>query len=129
MKLFPSPRIPTDKIPECRPHLEKGLHRILFRFSPEDFQEVKAVFNGPHPETGEDLVVAEAPMPEGAPAFDLPAQEQVFAPGVDVEEIAEIAQRLREQAGLGKAPHGVVAQDADGSNGEGVVGKVKDALS
>ena len=37
MKLFPSPRIPTDKIPECRPHIEKGLHRTLFRFSPEDF--------------------------------------------------------------------------------------------
>lgn len=127
MKLFPSPRIPTDKIPECRPHLEKGLHRTLFRFSPEDFMEASAVFNGPHPETGEDLIVAEEPMPEGAPAFDLPAQEQVFAPSVDVEEIAQIAQRLREQAGLGKKPHGVVAQNTNG--GDGVIGKVKDAIS
>jgi hypothetical protein len=24
MKLFPSPRIPTDKIPECQPHIERG---------------------------------------------------------------------------------------------------------
>ena len=24
MKLFPSPRIPTDKIPECQPHIEQG---------------------------------------------------------------------------------------------------------
>src|SRR5579875_2987117 len=113
MKLFPSPRIPTDKIPECQPHIEKGLHRTLFRFSPEDFMEVKAVFNGPHPETGEDLVVADEPSPEGVPAFDLPAQEAVFAPGPAPEEIAEIAARLRESAGLGKKPSGVVAQDLD----------------
>ena len=26
MKLFPSPRIPTDKIPECQPHIERGEH-------------------------------------------------------------------------------------------------------
>jgi len=126
MKLFPSPRIPTDKIPECQPHIERGLHRTLFRFSPEDFIEVKAVFNGPHPETGEDLVVAEEPAPEGAPAFDLPAQEAVFAPGPEPEEIAEIAQRLRESAGLGKGPNGLVAQDLDG---DGVVDRVKNALN
>src|SRR5919199_600532 len=30
MKLFPTPRIPTDKIPECRPHIEQGLHRTLY---------------------------------------------------------------------------------------------------
>src|SRR5579875_1769043 len=113
MKLFPSPRIPTDKIPECKPHIEKGLHRTLFRFSPDDFREVRAVFNGPHPETGEDLIVADEPAPEGAPAFDLPAQEAVFAPGPDPEEIAQIAARLRDQAGLPKEPTGVVAQDLD----------------
>ena len=28
-KLFPSPRIPTDKIPECQPHIKKNLHRTL----------------------------------------------------------------------------------------------------
>jgi len=125
MKLFPTPRIPTDSIPECQPHIKKGLHRTLFRFSPEDFMEVKAVFNGPHPETGEDLVVADEPMPEGAPAFDLPAQEAVFAPGPAPEEIAEIAAKLRDKAGLGKEPHGVVAQDGNG----GVMSKVKESLS
>ena len=28
MKLFPSPRIPTEKIPECRPHIERGAEAI-----------------------------------------------------------------------------------------------------
>ena len=56
MKLFPSPRIPTDKIPECQPHIKRGEHLKLYRFSLSDFEELAAVFNGPHPETGEDLV-------------------------------------------------------------------------
>src|SRR5690348_14468004 len=64
-KLFPSPRIPTEKIPECRPHLEKGLHTKLYRFSTSDYHELAAVWNGKHPETGEDLTVEQGP-PEGA---------------------------------------------------------------
>ena len=61
MKMFPTPRIPTEKIPDCKPYIERGEHR-LYRFSPTDYLELSAVFNGPHPETGEDLVVVdEAP--------------------------------------------------------------------
>jgi len=108
-KLFPSPRIPTDKIPECQPHIKRGEHLKLYRFSPDDFNELAAVFNGPHPETGEDLIVAEEAHPEGAPAHDLPSQPAVFAPGPEPEEIAEIAAQLRKAAGLPKKPTGVVA--------------------
>jgi Mn-containing catalase len=107
-KLFPSPRIPTEKIPECKPHLRRGDHLRLYRFSPEDFRELAAVFNGPHPETGEELEVVES-APEGAPAFDLPAQPAVFAPDYAPEEIAEIAAKLRRDAGLPKEPTGEVA--------------------
>jgi Mn-containing catalase len=114
-KLFPSPRIPTEKIPECQPHIERGEHLKLYRFSPEDFQEISAVFNGTHPETGEDLVVAEEIQPEGFAPFDLPSQPAVFAPGPEPEEIAEIAAQLREAAGLPKKPTGVVANN--GSTG------------
>ena len=99
MKLFPAPYIPTDKIPECRPHIKAGLHKCLYRFSQDDFHELAAVFNGPHPETGEDLVIADEIAPEGAPANDLPPQTAVFAPGPDPEMISEIAARLRKAAG------------------------------
>ena len=68
MKLFPTPRIPTDKIPECQPHIKRGDHLRLYRFSPEDYLELAAVFNGPHPETGEELVVVDE-APEGVPAL------------------------------------------------------------
>ena len=124
MKMFPSPRIPTDKIPECQPHIQRGEHLKLYRFSPGDYKEIAAVFNGPHPETGEDLRIAEEIQPEGAPPFDLPSQPAVFAPAPEPEEIAQIAAKLRQTAGLPKEPTGVVA-----NNGQGVIGKVKDAIS
>jgi Mn-containing catalase len=107
-RLFPAPRIPTEKIPECRPHIERGDHLRLYRFSPEDYRELAAVFNGPHPETGEELTVVDEP-PEGVPANDLPAQPAVFAPDYAPEEIAQIAAKLRKQAGLPKEPTGLVA--------------------
>jgi Mn-containing catalase len=108
-KLFPSPRIPTDKIPECKPHIKRGEHLKLYRWSPNDFQELSAVFNGPHPETGEELEVAEELHPEGALAYDLPPQPAAFAPGPEAGEIEEIAQKLRKAAGLPKEPTGEVA--------------------
>jgi Mn-containing catalase len=99
-KLFPSPRIPTDKIPECRPHIKRGEHLKLYRWSPDDFKELAAVFNGPHPETGEELEVAEELHPEGSVAHDLPAQPAVFSPGPEPGEVEEIAERLRKAAGI-----------------------------
>ena len=106
-KMFPAPRIPTDKIPECRPHIDAGLHKVLFRFSPQDYQELAAVFNGPSPETGEELVVFEE-APEGVPPRDVPPQPAVFAPDYAPEEISEIATKLRRRAGLPKEPTGLV---------------------
>ncbi|MCW3006176.1 MAG: manganese catalase family protein, partial [Solirubrobacterales bacterium] len=50
--------------------------------------------------------------PDGFPPFDLPAQEGVFAPDYAPEEIAEIARKLRVNAGLPDAPTGVVANAA-----------------
>jgi Mn-containing catalase len=108
MKLFPSPRVPTEQIPECRPYLQRGEHRTLYRFSPNDYREIVAVWNGKHPETGEDLIVVDE-IPEGYPWPDAPAQPDAFAPDYAPEEIAEIAQRIRKNAGLPDEPIGEVA--------------------
>jgi Mn-containing catalase len=121
-KLFPTPRIPTSKIPECQPHLEKGEHLKLYRFSPSDYGEIVAVFRGPHPETGEDLEVVDR-APEGHLPQDLPPQEAVFAPDYAPEEIAEIAQRLRKAAGL---PDQVTAKVAEPQS---MIGKVAEKLT
>jgi len=111
-KLFPAPRIPTDKIPESKVHLEQGEHAKLYRFSPDDYKELAAVWKGPHPETGDDLVVIDK-APEGFPPVDLPSEPDAFAPDYAPEEIAEIAKKLRTQAGLPEIPTGVVANDTN----------------
>jgi Mn-containing catalase len=98
-RLFPSPRIPTEKIPESKPHLERNSHLTLYRFTLDDYKEVAAVFKGVHPETGEELRV-EHPPPEGFPWPDAPPEPDVFAPDYAPDEIAEIAQRLRKDAGF-----------------------------
>ena len=109
MKLFPSPRIPTDKIPESKKHMDRGEHLKLYRFSPDDYNELRAVFNGPHPESPTEQLVVVDEAPQGVPAHDLPPQTAVFAPDYAPEEIAEIARKLRVAAGLPKEPSGVVA--------------------
>ena len=126
MKLFPSPRIPTDKIPECQPHIKRGEHLKLYRFSPTDFQETPAVFNGPHPETGEELFVAEEAHPEGAPAFDLPSQPAVFAPGP-----TRTCRRGLGQAPQGRRPAGQADRHRRPGqrNGNGAVKKAKKAVA
>jgi Mn-containing catalase len=123
MKLFPSPRIPTEKIPECQPHIERGEHKKLYRFSPSDYLELSAVWTGPHPETGEELEVVDE-APQGFPPIDLPSQPAVFAPDYAPEEIAEIAAKLRKSAGLPDEPTGVVANAP-----EGMVDKVVEKLT
>jgi Mn-containing catalase len=121
-KLFPTPRIPTAKIPECQPHIKQGSHLKLYRFSPSDYGEIVAVFKGPHPETGEELEVVDH-APEGFLPQDLPPQEAVFAPDYAPEEIAEIAQKLRKAAGL---PDKVTAEVAEPQS---TLGKVADKLT
>ena len=78
-KLFPSPRIPTEKIPDCKPHIKRGDHLRIYRFSESDYLEIGAIFNGTHPETGEDLVVVDE-RPAGFPPNDLPSEPAAFAP-------------------------------------------------
>jgi hypothetical protein len=53
------------------------------------------VYKGTHPETGEHRRV-QHPAPEGFPWPDAPAQPPNYAP----DEITEIAQKLRKDAGL-----------------------------
>ena len=100
MKLFPSPRIPTDKIPECQPHIERGEHLKLYRFSPDDYQELAAVFNGHAPRDGRGRSRSSTTRPEGVPA-ERPAGA---AGGVRARLRARGDRRDRAQAARGGRP-------------------------
>jgi Mn-containing catalase len=78
-KLLPVPDISNRQFPEARKHEVRGLHRILYRFSPNDYREVSQIWTGVHPEDGSTLEVQDGP-PAGAAPPDLPAEPQLTAP-------------------------------------------------
>jgi Mn-containing catalase len=95
-KLVPIPELSNKKFPEARKHEEKGLHRILYRFSPDDYRQAGQVWNGPHPEDGQPLEFVDGP-PEGAKPPDLPEEPQLSAPlgpEIDKDMFAAISKRL-----------------------------------
>ncbi len=95
-KLVPVPDISNKRFTETRPHEAKGLHRILYRFSPDDYKQISQIWNGPHPEDGEELVVEDGP-PEGFTPPDLPAEPQLTAPlgpDIDHEMFKDVAKKL-----------------------------------
>lgn len=93
-KLLPIPDISNKKFPEARKwQEERGLHRIMFRFSIDDYKQVGQIWNGPHPEDGSELVVEDA-IPAGVAPPDLDEEPQLTAPGIEPGLIEEVANRL-----------------------------------
>jgi Manganese containing catalase len=123
MKMFPTPRIATDKISECRPHIERGDHKRIYHFSPDGYQEIAAVFNGKHPETGDELEVVDGP-PDGALPNDLPPQPKAFVPDFHRGD-----RRDRGTPTDRRGPaEGADRRSQRPATGPTVVDKVKDAL-
>lgn len=92
--LFPIPDISNKKFPEAQVLEERGLHLKMFRFSPNDYQQMAQVWKGPHPEDGAELFVVDG-IPEGFPPPELPAEPQLTSPGgIDPEMMQAMAKRL-----------------------------------
>jgi Mn-containing catalase len=100
-KMLNIPNVPNSKFPETRRHEDAGLHRTLYRFSPEDFRDIDKVWQGLHPEDGQEVRVVDGP-PEGDEAPPSPEQPENFVPGYDPGELAEIAQRMMSGASGGR---------------------------
>jgi Mn-containing catalase len=95
-KLLPIPDISNKRFPESRKHEERGLHQILYRFNAEDYKEVGAIWNGPHPEDGSELRVEDASN-EGFTPPDLEEEPQLTAPigpDIDPEMFKDVAGKL-----------------------------------
>jgi Mn-containing catalase len=95
-KLLPIPDISNKRFPEAKKHEARGLHRILYRFSPDDYREISQIWTGKHPEDGTPLEVQDGP-PEGFTPPDLPAEPQLSAPlgpDIDPEMFKDIAKKL-----------------------------------
>lgn len=92
-KLLPIPNIENSKFPEARKYEEAGIHRTLYRFSPDDYKEISKIWRGPSPTGDGELKVVDGP-PQGGTVPELPELPEEFAPGLSEEEIAEIAKKL-----------------------------------
>uniref|UniRef100_UPI0015C5FA3A manganese catalase family protein n=1 Tax=Staphylococcus aureus TaxID=1280 RepID=UPI0015C5FA3A len=98
-KLLPIPDISNKRFPESKKHEDAGLHRIMYRFSADDYKRVGEVWNGEHPEDGGELEVVDG-IPEGAVPPDLDAEPQLCAPGgpdesdLNPEMLEEYARRI-----------------------------------
>jgi len=94
-KLLPIPDLDNSKFPETRKHEEKGLHRILYRFSPNDYKRAAEIWKGEHPEKGGALQFLDPPA--GAPVPNLEAEPQLTAPTADADEtgmLGEVARKM-----------------------------------
>jgi Mn-containing catalase len=96
-KLLPIPDISNKRFPEAKKHEAKGLHRVMYRMSPDDYREISAIWRGPHPEDGSELRVVDGP-PEGGPVPVHPEEPQLTSPlgpdGIDPGLLSEIGERL-----------------------------------
>ncbi len=95
-KLLPIPDISNKRFPEAARHELRGLHRILYQFSPSDYPRAGAIWNGQHPEDGSELEVSVG-VPEGFDPPALDAEPQLTAPvgpDIDPEMFTDVATRL-----------------------------------
>jgi Mn-containing catalase len=92
-KLLPVPEVDSDKFPDARKYMDRGFHRILYRFSPEDYRQIGEIWNGLSAIDGSDREVEDGP-PEGGEVPDLEPVPSLYAPSVNAEDIEEIAKKL-----------------------------------
>jgi Mn-containing catalase len=93
-KMLPLPNIKDTEIPEAKKWMDQGSHLRLYRFSPDDFRHLEAIWKGTADwADGGGLEVVEG-IPEGAPAKPMEESPTSFAPQYETEEIYEIAARL-----------------------------------
>ena len=95
-KLLPIPDLSNKKFDEAKKLEDEGSHLKLYRHSPTDYTRLAEVWNGPHPEDGQELVVVDSMPPMYDPP-DLDAEPQLVAPAgpdIDPQTFADTAKKL-----------------------------------
>lgn len=94
-RLLPIPDVSNKQFPEAAKLEREGLHTIMWKWCPADaFTQVAEIWNGSHPEDGQELVVRDE-MPPGFPVPDLEEEPQLSAPGaIDPEMLKHYAKKL-----------------------------------
>src|SRR5688500_15475756 len=48
--MLPIPKIGNEVFPEAKKYMDGGIHTKLYRMSPSDYNNIGAIWNGPHPD-------------------------------------------------------------------------------
>jgi Mn-containing catalase len=92
-KLLPVPEISSTRFPHAKRFMDRGFHRILYRFRPDDYRQIGEIWNGISAIDGTEREVDDG-IPEGGEVPDLSPAPPLYAPTVNAEDIEEIAKRL-----------------------------------
>jgi Mn-containing catalase len=96
-KMLPIPKIEGVEIPESQPFLAEGMHRRLYRFSPDDYKDIGIIWQGQSLDGSGPLEVMDGP-PKGGPQYDIDGVSEAFIPEYHPQEILEMAQKLYAKA-------------------------------
>jgi len=95
-KLLPMPELSNNAFPEAKKFMEQKLHLELYTFSQEDYKQSALIWNGPHPDDGQECYVVDG-SPKGFPAPDLDEEPQLNAPigdDFDPQVFADMAKKM-----------------------------------
>jgi len=96
--MLPLPKIGNEIFPEAKKYMDGGIHTKLYRMSPADYNNIGAIWNGPHPDGGECVVTDGPPMETAGNHVELAGIGSAFAPDYQPEEVFEMAQKLYKKA-------------------------------
>ncbi|GGF33677.1 manganese catalase [Halobacillus andaensis] len=95
-RMLPVPDLSNAKFDYARKYEEQGLNNILYTWSDHDYRDIRQIWKGENPETGQKLRVIDG-TPKGAPIPDLDDLPEEFAPGIDPDDYQRIARMLMEK--------------------------------
>lgn len=98
-KMMPVPHIDTSKIPESKKLMDQGIHLKLYRMSPSDYNDMGAIWKGPHPDDGQEVYVTDE-LPNGGETKDSGHSSATFAPEYDMDELKEMAMHLMKKGSI-----------------------------
>jgi Mn-containing catalase len=103
-KMLPIPKIENVALPESKPYEDRGFHRKLYRFSPDDYKDVAAVWHGQALDGSGPLEVVDGP-PEGGDLAKLDGAADAFTPEYHGRDLRDGAEAVSEgQVAAGSCP-------------------------
>lgn len=96
-KMLPIPNIEGVSTRESKPFLDGGMHRKLYRFSPDAYHEIGVIWEGEALDGSGPLGVVDGP-PTGGLQYKAEGVASAFIPDYHPEEILETSSKLYAKA-------------------------------